>query len=58
MRFFVVGPPGPLLFYILLIISDYKNHFVKMTIKITAKCLAVKLVTKFLLNDRYVFIRK
>jgi hypothetical protein len=37
---FFVGPPGPSLFSIYLIISDYKNGIVKMTVKITAKCLA------------------
>ena len=41
MRFLPVGPPGLPLFSILLIISEYKNHIVKMTVKSTAKCLAV-----------------
>lgn len=38
----ILIPVGDTNFSILLIISDYKNSIVKMTIKITVKCLAVK----------------
>ncbi len=39
--FFVVGPPGPPPFSNYMIISRSKNRIVKMTVKITVKCLTV-----------------